>query len=367
MEQIEQVALENLLIETSKIAEKYETIAKATGELFNVFDILNLQSKELIHSAFIAELLNPHGSHYFGAVFLELFIEELNSECRKQNKQISYAVENLQKATIYVEKVINNNRRIDIYIQIPKENKNIIIENKIYAGDQEAQLWDYHNSDKEAHLIYLTLWGYEASENSKLGLKHILNISYQKNIKNWLERCLEKSTSKPFVHENIAQYLNTVKTLTNQASNSDMENEIIKLIIDKKLAGTAQLIHNQWFNIVNYIVENLRTKEPLQRNINIKGHELIIEWNSDEKTYNRIYVGIRIKDNESSIEENLFKEIQNKFENNDEFVKPLYPNTWIVYKYIGDWENTSWDEVLEKMPEILQKEIEAIIEKLNTN
>ncbi|MCU0439858.1 MAG: PD-(D/E)XK nuclease family protein [Raineya sp.] len=357
MEQIEYKILENLLIETSKIVKKYETITQKTGEKFNIFNILNLRNKELIHSAFIAELLNPNGSHYFGTIFLGFFIEELSLDHE-------YDSESLQKATVYVEKAFDNGR-IDIYIQIPNK-RNIIIENKIYAGDQEEQLYRYFEFDKQAHIIYLTLWGSEASENSKQGLKHILNISYQENIKNWLEKSLVISTSKPLVKENIAQYLNIVNSLTNQSPN-DMESEIIKLIIDKKLAGTAQFIHNQWLNIINQIVENLRIKVPFQSIINIKEKDFIIEWNSDEKDYKRIYVGVKIKDNESSIEEKLFKEIQNKFENNVEIIKPSYPNTWIMYKYVVEWENTSWDEVLEKMPEILQAEINMIIEKLNVN
>lgn len=43
---------------------------------FNVFEILKLQSNEnRTHSAFIAELLNPHGSHLIGTTFLKLFLE----------------------------------------------------------------------------------------------------------------------------------------------------------------------------------------------------------------------------------------------------------------------------------------------------
>lgn len=37
------------------------------GELFNIFNVLDLRTNEVrIHSAFIAELLNPDGNHGLG-------------------------------------------------------------------------------------------------------------------------------------------------------------------------------------------------------------------------------------------------------------------------------------------------------------
>ena len=66
--------LEKLLIQVSAISKKYENAAKLTGENFNIFDVLKLSTSEVrTHSAFLAELLNPEGSHGQGDIFLRLF------------------------------------------------------------------------------------------------------------------------------------------------------------------------------------------------------------------------------------------------------------------------------------------------------
>ena len=56
--------VQNLLTQVSVISEKYDAIAELTGENFNIFKILKMETKEVkTHSAFLAELLNPKGSN----------------------------------------------------------------------------------------------------------------------------------------------------------------------------------------------------------------------------------------------------------------------------------------------------------------
>lgn len=56
--------IETLFKEISAICKRYEEIAKLTGENFNIFQILGLQTSEVrLHSAFLAELLNSKGLH----------------------------------------------------------------------------------------------------------------------------------------------------------------------------------------------------------------------------------------------------------------------------------------------------------------
>ena len=47
------------------------------GENFNVFRLLDIENKEDAHSRFIAELLDPRGSHGQEDYFLRLFLEHL--------------------------------------------------------------------------------------------------------------------------------------------------------------------------------------------------------------------------------------------------------------------------------------------------
>ncbi|AZI26328.1 hypothetical protein EA772_13615 [Pedobacter sp. G11] len=67
---------QNLLSQVNNLFARYEKVNELTGDNFNVFRILKLESSEVrMHSAFLAELLNPKGSHGQKDIFLKLFID----------------------------------------------------------------------------------------------------------------------------------------------------------------------------------------------------------------------------------------------------------------------------------------------------
>ena len=52
-----------LLNQVGSILKSYDKIAKSTGENFNIFTVMGMESNEVkTHSAIIGELLNPKGS-----------------------------------------------------------------------------------------------------------------------------------------------------------------------------------------------------------------------------------------------------------------------------------------------------------------
>jgi hypothetical protein len=74
--------INQLLSEVQTISESYDRVADATGERFNIFSILRMESDEVAtHSRFIAELLDRNGSHGLKDDFLILFI---NRFCTKE-------------------------------------------------------------------------------------------------------------------------------------------------------------------------------------------------------------------------------------------------------------------------------------------
>lgn len=211
--------IEALINEASLISKKYEQIAKITGENFNIFQTLGLESAEIKHSKIIAELLNPRGSHDMGNEFLKLFLEIANEDFQKfENSSVE-----IEKTTI--------DGRIDIFIKGNQET--IAIENKIYAGDQPSQLARY--SKHATKLIYLTLYGNEPSDYSTNKDKDTIDklklMSYEKDIINWLERCKEKSVNFSYLRETIAQYVNLLKFLTGQTRRKEMSNEIVEAAV----------------------------------------------------------------------------------------------------------------------------------------
>ena len=140
--------MEHLLHNTKKIVDHHHKMMIAKGEHFNIFSVLGVESKEnKTHSNFLAELLNPKGSHLQGNKFLKLFMEIIGKELSEENacSILSEKFINSTTTIVTTEFSIGNlnfkdieGGRIDILIE-NRDNK-ICIENKIYAQDQEAQI-----------------------------------------------------------------------------------------------------------------------------------------------------------------------------------------------------------------------------------
>ena len=156
--------IELLLQRIKDINNKYDQFTKLTGENFNVFSVLGLGSAENSHSLFIAELLNPQGSHGQQDLYLNLFFKPLVEYFNLINDHHINTTAKIttEKYIGEINKDYDQGGRIDILIEYPNHpEKNIIIENKIYAGDQHQQLYRYANAPeyKDARIIYLTLGG----------------------------------------------------------------------------------------------------------------------------------------------------------------------------------------------------------------
>jgi len=66
-----------------------EEIAREKGENFNIFKILNLETREnQTHSAFLKEMLDPKGSHEMGTVFLNHFLSQIKNRLPEQSQKI---------------------------------------------------------------------------------------------------------------------------------------------------------------------------------------------------------------------------------------------------------------------------------------
>ena len=208
------------------------------GENYNLFSILSIERYELKHSALIANLLDPKGSHGCGDAFLRAFFEIAL-------KGTAYPFESSTPPDSCTERDTgpiagDTGGRIDILVK--SSHYGLIIENKIYAGDQDKQLTRYDNYGKKTFgadrylLVYLTLFGSEASEGStaKGNAKEVdyLCLSYAEDILRWLEQCVRLADNKPLVRESLNQYIRTIKQLTYQDMNQENIQKIIDLAVD---------------------------------------------------------------------------------------------------------------------------------------
>ena len=208
------------------------------GENYNLFSILSIERYELKHSALIANLLDPKGSHGCGDAFLRAFFEIAL-------KGTAYPFESSTPPNSYTEHYIgpiagDTGGRIDILVESSRYG--LIIENKIYAGDQDKQLTRYDNYGKETFgadgylLVYLTLYGCDASKESTATKSAeevgYLRLSYAEDILRWLEQCVRLADNKPLVRESLNQYIRTIKQLTYQDMNQENIQTIIDLAVD---------------------------------------------------------------------------------------------------------------------------------------
>ena len=191
-------------------------LRRLRGENFNVFRLLDMEGNEdELHSRFIAELLDPHGSHDSGTKFLQLFLNQIGEQVDQ-----AFGI-NAERATVKREKVIgpividgerSTGGRIDIFVSDGEHH--LSIENKIWSEEGEKQVTRYCNYLSDANVrnfvLFLTLHGEEADTEKE----NYKPISYREHVLPWLRSCQQHATDFPILRETIKQYIITVERLT---------------------------------------------------------------------------------------------------------------------------------------------------------
>jgi hypothetical protein len=152
-----------------------------------------------------------------------------------------FEIEQLKSSCVFREKA-----HIDILLLLPDEYT-ILIENKIYAEDQDTQIKRYYDEavqnlrrdQSKLIIIYLTLDGHAPSDRSV--------ASYAHEIDEWLGLCLGRTTISG-VKEVLLQYRALIRILTNRP-NEGGPMELVNLISDNESS----------FNTAVCIEEALRT------------------------------------------------------------------------------------------------------------
>jgi hypothetical protein len=105
----------------------------------NLIRFLGYERKEVtFHSPFLCDLLDPHGSHDQGPLFLGTFLELLSARARACGAKWNYRWHEPNELESESWLVLPERGKIDISIRNQSEGVLVFIENKIDAQEQEG-------------------------------------------------------------------------------------------------------------------------------------------------------------------------------------------------------------------------------------
>jgi hypothetical protein len=282
-----------LLNEIETIRKSFQRVADANGENFNLFSILRLESNEVsTHSRFIAALLDPNGKHGLKQIPLRLFLESINSRFAADPPQFEVSVE-YYIGPISEDKTTGG--RIDILLK-SNNGQVLMIENKVYAYEQENQLLRYRKAYPKGELFYLTLFDEQSYQHDLL--ESYRRISYKKHIVHWLELCRKEAAAIPVLRETIVQYLHLIKKLTNQNTNHQMNQEIAKRVLQDKSSLKSFLSLVESRDAIKQEVIHQKLKLPLIKFCKENGLDYI--WERGFPEILTKWGGFRLKSNSLS-------------------------------------------------------------------
>ena len=243
--------LSALLAKVHVIAKKNDDFQRRTGSAFNVFNICGIDHYETKHSAILAALLDPFGTHGLGPEFLRSFLENVAHE---RGCGVT------QSATVRTEVSVNsadsasagNDSRIDILIEDPESKLCVAVESKIFAVEQPKQLERYRSWLSRERvgfrriLLFLTLDGRgPGSDSENLGDDVRLQCaSWRNDVVPWLHACARLAFDRPFVRESLIQYANLINLTSGESTmNDEQKLEIVETATANasSLRGAAEL------------------------------------------------------------------------------------------------------------------------------
>lgn len=209
----------------------------ASGEDYSVLETAIKGNEEMMHSSVIASLLDTRGSHGQKCRFLELFLGCLPERFK------SFVASGARTACErnIGQKTEDSGGRVDICIENSRQM--IVIENKIFAGDQEHQILRYveflrgmlrNRGGVKFPVLYLTPDGHSPSDDStqadgmqcRCGEDYVC-ISYKDVIVPWLDKCINEMQEKPHLKEHLTTYRDIIKK---KVLGMDRKKDIINII-----------------------------------------------------------------------------------------------------------------------------------------
>lgn len=277
----------NTVIQTDR---QIKAERRESGEDFNVFEALALRTAETrLHSPLIAALLDPRTNHGQRDQLLRSFIETI---------AITDLGLDTQNCTVESEVCIGhedqaNGGRIDILVH--DGQRAVVIENKIYAPDQDKQLIRYDTYARKRfgtnyRLLYLTLDGKEPSTKSAGETNkrvRYINISYRTDILTWLDKSLYIARAHPALRETINQYRAIIAQLTANDMDSQTSKELVQIVTasEDSIRSACKIVDNI-AQVKNYLTRDILLEQ-------LKTERFEIAWPSTN--FETIYSGFHVQ------------------------------------------------------------------------
>jgi hypothetical protein len=181
---------------------------------FNLFQLLGVARDEVrTHSALLADLLTPQGTHGQGTLFLDAFL----THCQQKWTGFPRPQDTTASALWTVGPKNTHWGNLDLVIASHECKLLLVIENKIGAGEQRDQLWRYAQWMQQQTLypctgqalLYLTPDG---RCSTTAAAAPYYPLSYHEDITAWLSNTLNK-VDAPHVRAALMQYLDILTTL----------------------------------------------------------------------------------------------------------------------------------------------------------
>ncbi len=215
----------------------------------NIFKIINMADKEIVHSDMLAWLFNPYENHNLNDKVLKEILMQLS---KKDAEYINLLLLDYSDLEVYREYTIDNGRRIDILME-SKNNKVIfIIENKIWSGEGDNQLEDYKNYIDEKYSDYNRIFLFLTPEKErKEKYKGYIHITYSM-IYSVLNCVLQENQIKFEIGVIIRQYEEIIGRYIMGSIDKEMIDLCRKLYVEHKEALDKIM---QYGNTTYYLTE----------------------------------------------------------------------------------------------------------------
>lgn len=272
----------------NQVTKEQKQREKESPGTLNLYDLNRISHFENYHSNILAYLLDGNQKHRHPE-FGELFIKYVNDEC------LCNSLPAYSRCSIVREKATDKGRRIDIFLET--DTFCFIIENKIYAKDQDRQLIDYyswalrHYQNKQVYLCYLTLDGSSPSEYS-ISSKELeelhrdityFSLSYSKDILAWLQS-LQTRPGERVLESALLQYIDLLQGLCLQREENFMELRSIVNTMGNMCSHASQTELSQYLRSTRLLI--MSCNYYIFRNFLLElGKKLVVESQARNYSY----------------------------------------------------------------------------------